>query len=39
MEVNDARDNCLVTDILQNIFFDVSHSKEMLTGLEQLEDE
>jgi len=30
--------NCLVTGILQNIFFSVQQ-KEIHTGLEQLEDE
>jgi len=28
--------NCLVTDILQNIFFCAQQKKEMYTGLEQL---
>ncbi len=31
--------NCLVTHILQNIFFCVQQKKEMHTGLEQLEGE
>jgi len=31
--------NCLVTDILQNIFFCVQHKKEIDKGLKQLEGE
>jgi len=31
--------NCLVTDILQNIFFCVQQKKENHTGLKQLEGE
>jgi len=31
--------NCLVTDILQNIFFCVQHKNEVNTGLEELQVE
>jgi len=31
--------NCLVTDILQNIFFCVQQKKEIHTGLKQVEGE
>jgi len=31
--------NCLITDILQNIFFCVQQKKETHTGLKQLEGE
>jgi len=39
MEVNMEVKNCLVTDILQNIFFFVQQKKEIHTGLKQLEGE
>ncbi len=31
--------NCLVTNIIQNIFFSVQQNKEMCIGLEQVEGE
>ncbi len=39
MEVNGYTSNCLVTNILQNIFFCVELKKETYTGLEQQESE
>ena len=36
MEVNETR-NCLVTDILLNIFLSVQQKKEIHTGLKQHE--
>ncbi len=34
-----ATSNCLVSDILQNIIFNVQQKKETRLGLKQLEDE
>jgi len=39
MEVNGDQRNCMVTYILQNIYFCVQHKKDIHTGLEQNESE